>query len=94
MVWIDLLASIAPPLIGPLIVEFYIFRKRGLFQSNLEDQPTWKPAAFIAYFIGAGSTFFAPEWAAKALVGLLVSIVVYWGIAILKKSEENMVAST
>ena len=94
MVWIDLLASIAPPLIGPLIVEFYILRKRGLFTSKLEDQPKWKPAAFVAYFIGAGSTFFAPEWAAKALVGLLVSIVVYWGIAILKKSEENMVAST
>ena len=85
MIWIDLLASIAPPLIGPLLVEFYILRKKGLFQSKLEDLPSWKPAAFIAYFVGAASTFFAPEWAAKALVGLLVSVFAYWVLAMVKR---------
>lgn len=83
MVWIDLLASIAPPLIGPLIVEFYILKKRNLFMSKLEDQPSWKPLAFAAYCIGAASTFFAPEWAAKALVGLVVSIAVYWVLSMI-----------
>ena len=74
---IDLLASIAPPLIGPLLVKFY-FTSRGDFDPDREDHiPTWNPAAFAAYFIGAGTTFITPDYLAKALVGLLVSMLAY-----------------
>lgn len=74
--WIDLLASIAPPIAGPLLVDYYMINKKK-YQSALDNIPKWNPAAFLAYAIGAGSSFFAPDWAAKALVGLIVSMIAY-----------------
>ncbi|MBX2846841.1 MAG: cytosine permease [Acidiferrobacterales bacterium] len=76
--WIDLLAGIAPPLIGPLLVDYYLVNKKKYQDASFSKLPDWNPAAFIAYAIGATSTLFSPEWAAKALVGLSVSIVVYY----------------
>lgn len=78
LAWIDLLAMLAPPVIGPLIVDYYITGKRKYAELTLEDLPKINPAAFIAYAIGAGSTFLAPPWSAKALVGLIVSMAAYW----------------
>lgn len=76
--WIDLLASLAPPVIGPLIIDYYITGKRKYTDLALDQLPKINPAPFIAYIIGAASTFGAPAWSAKALVGLLVSMVAYW----------------
>ena len=80
--WIDLLATIAPPLIGPLLAEFYLFRKRNFTEADTATVPVWNPLAFIAYGIGVASTFYAPEWIAKALVGLIASVVAYWLLAL------------
>jgi cytosine/uracil/thiamine/allantoin permease len=59
---------------------------RGKFEaSDLDRAPTSNPAAFIAYVIGAvvavmnaqGIWVFNPEVTVPALLGLVVSIVVY-----------------
>lgn len=76
--WIDLLASIAPPLVGPVLVDYYLVNKSRYARFDPASLPSWNPFAFIAYAAGALSTFFAPAWTAKALVGLFVSVVVYW----------------
>jgi len=91
--WIDLLASLAPPLIGPLLVEFYIFGRRDI-SDDVSKRPGWNWAAFAAYGAGAGSTFLAPDWIAKSLVGLAVSIIAYLvlrliGNAVQAKPEAN-----
>lgn len=78
--WIDLLASVAPPLVGPLLIDYYIVNRKKYEAGKIDDLPKWNPAAFIAYAIGAGSTFLAPAWSAKALVGLLVSMVAYFAL--------------
>jgi cytosine permease len=75
--WIDLLASLAPPLIGPLLVEFYVLGRRRFLDPDFEALPAWRWAAFVSYGIGAASTFIAPAWAAKSLVGLAVSAAVH-----------------
>ncbi|QLC26383.1 hypothetical protein HFP57_16000 [Parasphingopyxis algicola] len=75
--WIDLLASLAPPVIGPLLVEFYIFGRRQTAKRETA-LPKWNWSAFAAYALGAGSTFIAPDWIAKSLVGLTVSIATYF----------------
>ncbi len=75
--WVDLLASITPPLIGPVIVEYYLVSRMRLTQSRLEHLPVWNPAAFIAYLSGAVSTQFAPDWIMASLLGLMVSMVAY-----------------
>lgn len=77
MAWINLLANITPPLIGPVIMEYYVVSRMKLGHEQLEHLPLWNPAAFIAYGVGAASTFFAPDWIIASLLGLLVSMVVY-----------------
>ncbi len=80
--WIDLLASIAPPLVGPLLVDYYVVRRKSYKSIDFEKLPVWRATPFIAYAIGAASTFFAPESMAKALVGLVVSMVAYLAISL------------
>lgn len=77
MFWIDLLASIVPPLIGPLVADFYIINRRKYAHLDEARLPRWNPAAFLAYGFGALSTFFAPDWSAPAPVGLGVSMLAY-----------------
>lgn len=79
--WIDLLASIAPPLIGPLLVDYYLINRRKYDAGLVDDLPAWNPAAFIAYGLGAASTFVAPDWTASSLVGLGVSMLVYLALS-------------
>lgn len=74
--WIDLFASIAPPIAGPLLVDYYLIDKKK-YHSALYNITKWNPAAFLAYAIGASNSFFAPDWIAKALVGLVVSMFAY-----------------
>jgi cytosine permease len=75
--WINFLASIVPPLIGPVIVDYYIVNRGRFTAEALERLPTWNPAAFVAYVLGAGSTLYAPDWMVPALFGLFVSMLVY-----------------
>ncbi len=95
MGFIDLLVTIAPPLIGPLLASFYLV-DRGRFDSFApETMPTINPLAFIAYGIGVACTFFAPEWIAKALVGLIASVIAYAVLALLfgKTSKRTSAAA-
>ncbi len=75
--WIDLLANITPPLIGPVIMEYYVVSRMRLTQAQLDHLPVWNPAAFVAYIVGAVSTFFAPNWIMASLLGLIVSMLAY-----------------
>ena len=82
--WINLLASIVPPLIGPVIAHYY-FVMRGRFEErDLEQLPVWRPAAIVAYVGGATAAvlnaeavIFTPETMVPALFGLVVSVVIY-----------------
>ena len=82
--WINLLASIVPPLIGPVIGHYYFVMRRKFSEEDLERLPVWRPAAVVAYVVGAiaavmnaEAIIFTPETMVPALFGLVVSVVVY-----------------
>ncbi len=83
--WIGLLASIVPPLIGPVIVDFYIVNRMRYDASSLDQLPRWNAVAIAAYAIGAIAAYAASqgyeisglEWIIPSLLGLLVSMVAY-----------------
>ncbi len=84
MAWIDLLASIVPPLIGPVIAHYYVIRRTRFAATDLDSTPAWNPAAVIAYLVGAVAAVmnsrgivFDPEVTVPALLGLVVSVIVY-----------------
>jgi len=66
-----------PPLIGPVIADFYIISKLRFDADRMDQLPLWNPAAFVAYILGAASTFIEQDWMAPSLVGLFVSIIAY-----------------
>ncbi len=92
--WIDLLASIVPPIVGPLLVDYYLTDRKRYDADAAEQRAErkWNPVAFIAYAAGAASTFVAPEWSAKALVGLVAAIVVYLLLRQLQRITEPKTA--
>ena len=82
--WIELLASIVPPLIGPVIAHYYFVLRLRVSESQLEQAVGWNPAAVIAYLVGAGTALLnannillSPETIVPALSGLLASMVAY-----------------
>ena len=82
--WINLLASIVPPLIGPVIGHYYFVMRRRFSEQDLNELPVWCPAAVIAYIVGAiaavmnaEAIIFTPETMVPALFGLVVSVIVY-----------------
>jgi len=76
--WIFLLASLVPPLIGPVLVDYYVIHRTRYRPEDLERLHGWNVAAILAYAIGAGSTFFPLDWMVPSLQGLLVSMLAYW----------------
>ncbi|MBL8645526.1 MAG: cytosine permease [Rhodospirillaceae bacterium] len=75
--WINILANIVPPLVGPLIVDYYLVHRTNYRTEDLGRLQVWNPAAMIAYVVGAASTFYTPVWTVPALYGLIVSMIVY-----------------
>ena len=76
--FIDYLAVLLPPLIGPVIAHFYIVKKRNFNVDKLDDQPKWNIAALLAYFVGASSKWWLVQnLLVSSLAGLLVSIIAY-----------------
>ncbi len=75
--WIGLLANLVPPLIGPVIADFYIVNRMKFDPQRMDQLPLWNPAAFAAYVLGAASTFIEQDWMVQSLVGLFVSVVAY-----------------
>lgn len=79
--WIGLLATVCPPLIGPVLVQYYVFRRRDFVHSI----PTLNAAAIISFVVGAFVAWLsnrpgglvAGVTLAPSLVGLLVSAVCY-----------------
>ncbi|MBW1819568.1 MAG: cytosine permease [Deltaproteobacteria bacterium] len=75
--WIDTLASIVPPLIGPVIVDYYLCHRTEYDFAHSNQLHSWNVTAVVAYFVGVISTFYAPDWIVASLLGLVVSMVVY-----------------
>jgi len=76
--FIDKLAILLPPLIGPVIAHFYIVKKRKFNVDKLDDLPKWNVAALLAYMIGASSKWWlVQDLIVSSLAGLLVSIIAY-----------------
>ena len=91
MGWINLLAALVPPLLGPLVVDFYVVNKGRYDPADLPRLHKWNKAAIVSYLAGA---FFAyansyklillPDYLIPSLFGLVVSMLTYaliWGIA-------------
>jgi len=77
LTWINFLANIVPPLIGPLVVDYYLVHRTRYRTGDLARLHAWNPAAVVAYLAGAASTFYAPEGWVVSLWGLLVSMACY-----------------
>lgn len=82
--WIELLASVVPPLIGPVIAHYYFVMRLRFSESQLEHAVAWNPAAVIAYLVGAGTALLnandiliSPETIVPALSGLVASMAAY-----------------
>jgi cytosine permease len=77
MDFINTLANIVPPLIGPVIVDYYLFNRRRFHVELLDRLPAWNLLAVIAFIAGAAASFYPPPWIAAGLYALLVSMAVY-----------------
>jgi cytosine permease len=77
MDFINTLANVVPPLIGPVIVDYYLFNKRRFHIELLDRLPDWNLLAVVAFILGAVASFYPPPWIAAGLYALLVSMVVY-----------------
>lgn len=83
--FIGLLAALVPPIIGPVIVDYYIVNKLRYDPTRLAHLPAWNPVAIMSYVIGAASAYAASEGVAlpaaqaifPSLYGLLVSMFAY-----------------
>ena len=77
MDFINILAYLAPPLIGPVIVDYYLCNGMRFRPELLERLPAWNPIAVVSFAAGAAGSLVSPGWIANGLFGLLVSMVVY-----------------
>ena len=83
--WIGLLASLVPPLIGPIIVDYYLVNKMKYDSNDLRHLPLWNPVAIAAYVLGAVVAYASSQgfvvpglgWVFPSLLGLLVSMFAY-----------------
>lgn len=80
MVFINELANLVPPLIGPVIVDYYVFNRRRFHAELLDRLPNWNLLAVLAFIVGAVAARYSPGWIAAGLFGLLVSMVTYAGL--------------
>jgi cytosine permease len=84
--WVNLLAAFVPPLIGPVIVDFYIVNKMKYNAEDLDRLPAWNPVAIVSYLVGAVVAYAASQgyeitglqWLIPSLLGLLVSMLAYF----------------
>ena len=77
MEFIGQLANIVPPLIGPVIVDYYLCNRMRYRPELLARMPAWNPVAIAAFVIGAVAAHYPPDWLAAGLWGLVVSMVAY-----------------
>ena len=79
--WINLLAALVPPLVGPLIVDYYLVHRGQYDARDLPRLHQWNWAAIASYVAGASFAFMhskgfltLPEAFIPSLFGLLVSM--------------------
>jgi cytosine permease len=78
MDWINQIANLVPPLIGPIIIDYYVFSRRRYDTSLLDKLPAWNPLAVLSFAIGVIAAYgFTPPWIASGLWGLLMSMAAY-----------------
>jgi len=78
LTWLDIVSNLVPPLIGPVIVDYYLLRNRHYDAADLKSLTPWKFPALLAYLVGASSTYMAPDWIIPSLMGLGVAMLVYF----------------
>ena len=84
--FITQLANLVPPVIGPVIADYYVVNKMRFDAGKLDQLPLWNPAAFVACIVGVASSartvrdFFGIDLDSivpSSLFGLFVSIIAY-----------------
>ncbi len=83
--WIGILATVCPPIIGPVLVDYFILRKTNYSREALESATSLNIAAILSFVIGALVAWQSSQpgglidgvTLAPSLVGLLVSAVAY-----------------
>ena len=75
--WIEALAALVPPLIGPVIAHYYLVARAKMDPGNDLRLPFVNWAALLAYPVGLLSYRYAPEWLVPALSGLAGSMIAY-----------------
>ena len=87
MSWIEQIANVVPPLIGPVIVDYYVFNGRRYDTRLLDRLPAWNPVAVAAVAAGIVAAYgFTPPWIASGLFGLLVSMAAYFVLFLLARA--------
>lgn len=85
MTWIDQIATLVPPIIGPVIVDYYVFHRQNYRTDFLDRLPAWNPAAMFAALTGIVAAYMlTPSWIAAGLFGVIVSMLaylVYYGLS-------------
>jgi cytosine permease len=83
--WIGLLATVCPPIVGPVIVDYYVLRRRDYSERALAMASNWNMASVVSFLGGAvvawlstkpGNFINSLNWA-PSLIGLLVSAMLY-----------------
>ncbi|MGA0019649.1 MAG: hypothetical protein ACO3IL_06610 [Steroidobacteraceae bacterium] len=82
--WLDLLATVVPPIVGPVIAEYYLFQRRP---KEFARQSSLNWAALLAFAGGAVLAAFNGKAGfpiaidlAPSLLGLFASLGIYVGL--------------
>jgi purine-cytosine permease-like protein len=71
------LGNIAPPIIGPVLAEFYVIQRAQAKQFADLPEGVFHLPALIAFVFGAAITFLSPSFVLPSLFGLFVSFAPY-----------------
>lgn len=95
--WIGLLAALVPPLVGPLIVDYYWIQRGEYDPQKMEELPSWNWSAIIAYLIGAiialahsQQYLVLPDAVIPSLFGLVISMLIYWLLSLTGRRKTIM----
>ena len=84
MEWINLLAALVPPLVGPLLVDFYLVNRRRYDPADINRLHRWNWAALVSYAVGASFAYAntygliaMPDFLIPSLFGLFVAMLSY-----------------
>jgi len=77
-VFINVLAGLIPPIIGPVVVDFYLIHKRKYDVTLLDRLPAVNVPAIISYIVGViVPLLYTPSWLPGGIMGIIVSVITY-----------------